>query len=56
VSGHFRTNFIEQSNVDPTTEMADLMDSQRQLEANANMIRTQESTLQLLVNNVGKIS
>lgn len=53
--GRFRSNFIEQSNVDPTTEMADLMDTQRQLEANANMIRTQDSTLQLLVNNVGKI-
>ncbi|HXE54350.1 MAG TPA: flagellar basal-body rod protein FlgF [Tepidisphaeraceae bacterium] len=55
-NAHFRTSFIEQSNVDPTTEMAELMDSQRHLEANANMIRTQDSTLQLLVNNVGKIS
>ena len=32
------------------------MDAQRQLEANANMIRYQDSTLQRLVNDVGKIS
>ena len=48
--------FIERSNADPTIELADLMDTQRQLEANANLIKTQDSTLQLLVNNVGKIS
>ena len=47
---------LESSNVDPTTELAQLIETQRQLEANANMIHTQDSTLQLLVNNVGKIS
>jgi flagellar basal body rod protein FlgG len=36
--------------------MAELMDSQRQLEANANMIHIQDTMLQLAVNNVGKIS
>ena len=51
-----RGEFIERSNVDPTTEMAELMDAQRQLEANANMIRYQDQTLQLLCNDVGKIS
>jgi flagellar basal-body rod protein FlgF len=51
-----RGEFIERSNVDPTTEMAELMDAQRQLEANANMIHYQDSTLQLLCNSVGKIS
>jgi len=51
-----RSGFIERSNVDPTMEMTELMDAQRQLEANANMIRTQDSTLQRLVNDVGKIS
>ncbi|HSU65431.1 MAG TPA: flagellar basal-body rod protein FlgF [Tepidisphaeraceae bacterium] len=51
-----RSEYLESSNVDPTTELADLMDTQRQLEANANMIHTQDSTLQLLVTNVGKIS
>jgi flagellar basal-body rod protein FlgF len=50
------SEYLEQSNVDSTTEMAELMDTQRQLEANANMIHTQDSTLQLLVNNVGKIT
>jgi flagellar basal body rod protein FlgG len=51
-----RSEYIESSNVEPTDEMVALMDSQRQLEANANMIHTQDSMLQLLVNNVGKIS
>jgi flagellar basal body rod protein FlgG len=32
------------------------MDTQRQLEANANMIKTQDSMLQRLCNDVGKIS
>lgn len=50
------SEFIERANVDSTTELAELMDSQRQLEANANMIRTQDEMLQKLVENVGKIS
>jgi flagellar basal-body rod protein FlgF len=51
-----RSEVIEDANVDPATEMAQLMDAQRQLEANANMIRTQDQTLDKLVNSVGKIS
>ena len=51
-----RGGFIERANVDPASELAQLMDSQRQLEANANMIRYQDSTLQRLCNDVGKIS
>ena len=39
----------------PATELATLMETQRQLEANANMIRYQDQTLQKLVNEVGKI-
>jgi flagellar basal-body rod protein FlgF len=50
------SEYLESSNVDSTTEMAELMDSQRQLEANANMIHIQDTMLQLTVNNVGKIS
>ena len=46
---------VERANVDPTTELAQLMDTQRQLEANANMIRYQDQTLAKLVNEVGKI-
>jgi flagellar basal body rod protein FlgG len=48
--------FLERSNVDAATELTQLMDAQRQLEANANMIRYQDETLNLLANNVGKIS
>jgi flagellar basal-body rod protein FlgF len=54
-AGILRSEFIERSNVDPTTELAELMDTQRQLEANANMIRYQDQTLGRLVNEVGKI-
>jgi flagellar basal-body rod protein FlgF len=46
---------LERSNVDPATELTVLMDAQRQLEANANMIKYQDSTLGKLVNEVGKI-
>lgn len=51
-----RSEFTERSNVEPATELAQLMDAQRQLEANANMIRYQDQTLARLVNDVGKIS
>ena len=51
-----RSGFVERSNVDPATEMAELMDSQRQLEANANMIHIQDETLDKLVNDVGRVS
>lgn len=47
--------FVERANVDPATELAALMDTQRHLEANANMIRYQDHTLSKLVNEVGKI-
>jgi flagellar basal body rod protein FlgG len=50
-----RPQFLERANVDPATELTALMDAQRQLEANANMIRYQDQTLGRLVNEVGKI-
>ena len=46
----------EAANVDPTTELTQLMETQRQLEANANMIRYQDQSLNTLVNSVGKVS
>ncbi|HWE95839.1 MAG TPA: flagellar basal-body rod protein FlgF [Tepidisphaeraceae bacterium] len=55
-TGTVHSGFVERSNVDPTTELAELMDAQRQLEANANMIQSQDQTLQKLVNEVGKIA
>ena len=51
-----RSEVVERSNVDPTTELTQLMECQRQLEANANMIRYQDQSLSRLVNEVGKIS
>lgn len=53
--GMVQGNALERANVDPTTELAQLMETQRQLEANANMIRYQDQTLGRLVNDVGKI-
>jgi flagellar basal-body rod protein FlgF len=55
-SGTIRSEFVERSNVDPTTELTALMETQRQLEASANMIRYQDQTMQELVDQVGKIS
>ncbi len=51
-----RGGFIENANVDPATELTALMETQRQLEANANMIHYQDQTLDKLVNTVGKVS
>jgi flagellar basal-body rod protein FlgF len=53
--GRIQSGYLESSNVDPASEMAQLLDAQRQLEANANMIRFQDQTLGKLVNEVGKI-
>jgi flagellar basal body rod protein FlgG len=50
-----RGHALENSNSEPTTELAALMDAQRQLEANANMIRYQDQMLSRLVNDVAKI-
>ena len=51
-----QAGYQERANVDPSTELASLMDAQRQLEANANMIRYQDQMLSKLCNDVGKIS
>ena len=55
-TGAVRGGFVENANVEPALELSSLMDAQRQLEANANMIRYQDQTLARLVNDVGKIS
>lgn len=53
--GTLASGFIESSNVDPTTELTQLINAQRELEANANMIRFQDQSLSRLVNEVGKV-
>ncbi|MCY2954178.1 MAG: flagellar basal body protein [Planctomycetota bacterium] len=53
--GVLRSGFVERSNAEPTNELTALLDAQRQLEANANLIRYQDQTLGRLVNDVGKI-
>jgi flagellar basal-body rod protein FlgF len=54
-TGEVEDGYLEQSNVDPATELSELMETQRQLEANANMIHYQDQTLGDLVNTVGKV-
>ncbi len=54
--GMIRSNHLERANVDPATELTQLMDAQRQREANANMIRYQDETLGHAVNELGKLS
>lgn len=54
--GEVRSGFLENSNVDPMVEMTNLIECQRQLETNANMIRMQDQSLQRLVNDVAKTS
>ena len=53
--GTLAAGYVENANVDPMTELTQLIAAQRQLEANANMIRYQDQTLGKLVNEVGKI-
>jgi flagellar basal body rod protein FlgG len=50
-----RNGFVERANVDPATELTTLMETQRQLEANANMIKYQDGALGKCVNEVGRI-
>lgn len=47
---------LERANVDPATELTQLMETQRMLEANANMIHYQDQTLDTLINSAGKIT
>jgi flagellar basal body rod protein FlgG len=54
--GNIKGGMIERSNVEPSTEMSALMETQRILEANANMIRYQDQMLSRLCTDVGKIS
>lgn len=51
-----KSQFVERSNVEPAEALTELIQTQRQLEANANMIHFQDQTLDKLINDVGKIS
>jgi flagellar basal-body rod protein FlgF len=54
--GTIHSQFTERANVVPAVELTQLMDAQRQLEANANMIKYQDETLGKAVTDVGKLS
>ena len=51
-----RGGAVERSNVDATVEMTRLIDAQRQLEANATLLKIQDSTLGKLVNEAARIA
>jgi flagellar basal body rod protein FlgG len=53
--GQIESGFLEKSNVDPAVELTKLMEAQRMLEANANMIRYQDQSTSRLVNDVGRV-
>lgn len=53
--GQIESGYLEKSNVDPAVELTKLMEAQRMLEANANMIRYQDQSMSRLVNDVGRI-
>lgn len=55
VASQIEAKYLERSNVDPAVELTRLMEAQRMLDANANMIRYQDQSLSRLVNDVGRI-
>jgi flagellar basal-body rod protein FlgG len=46
--------FIEASNVDPVTEMVNMIEVNRSYEANQKVIQSEESALGTLINQVAK--
>jgi flagellar basal body rod protein FlgG len=54
--GQIESGYLERSNVDPAIELTKLMEAQRMLDANANMIRYQDQSMSRLVNDVGRVS
>jgi len=48
-----KQGFIEQSNVEPLSELTDLMQSSRLFEANLNLIKSQDQSLSQLLQSVG---
>jgi flagellar basal-body rod protein FlgF/flagellar basal-body rod protein FlgG len=46
------SGFLETSGVEPTTEMVDLIETQRAFEANVNMMQTQDEMLSALISRV----
>ena len=48
--GEIRSGAVEESNVDLTAELVNMMTAQRDYQANAQTIKTQDQVLQTLVN------
>lgn len=54
--GQMESGYLEKSNVNSALELTKLMEAQRMLDANANLIRTQDSSMGRLVNDIGKVA
>lgn len=50
-----RQNFLEGSNVDPSTEMVKLMEIKRQFETNQKFVKMQDETIQKAANELGRV-
>jgi flagellar basal body rod protein FlgG len=55
-TGNVLQGFVETSAVDPTRMLADMIDTQRAYEANANLIKYQDATLERAVNDIARIA
>jgi flagellar basal-body rod protein FlgG len=50
-----RQNFLESSNVDPATELVNLMEIKRQFETNQKFVKMQDETVQKAANELGRV-
>jgi len=55
-SGRIHQGFLEDSATQPTTELVEMIQASRQLEANAMMIRYQDSTLAMAVGQLARLT
>lgn len=52
---NIRQNFLEGSNVDPSTEMVKLMEIKRQFETNQKFVKMQDETIQKAATELGRV-
>lgn len=50
-----RQNFLESSNVDPSTELVKLMEIKRQFETNQKFVKMQDETVQKAASELGRV-
>ena len=55
VTVNVKQNYLETSNVDPSTELVKLMEVKRQFETNQKFVKMQDDTLQKAANELGRV-